>query len=100
MLRVVVCPVCSQENDARARFCWSCGAALAAPLEASEVRKTVTVLFTDLAGSTALGERLDPEAVRRLMSRYFDEMRDVVEAHGGVVEKFVGDAVMAAFRVP
>jgi class 3 adenylate cyclase/tetratricopeptide (TPR) repeat protein len=60
----------------------------------------VTVLFCDLVGSTALGERLDPEATRRLVDRYFDEMRSVVERHGGTVEKFIGDALMAVFGVP
>jgi class 3 adenylate cyclase/tetratricopeptide (TPR) repeat protein len=65
-----------------------------------EVRKTVTVLFTDVAGSTAMGERLDPESMRGVMSRYFDEMRTAVEGHGGTVEKFIGDAVMAVFGVP
>jgi class 3 adenylate cyclase/tetratricopeptide (TPR) repeat protein len=65
-----------------------------------EVRKTVTVLFADVTGSTALGEHLDPESLRGVMSRYFDEMRSAVEAHGGTVEKFIGDAVMAVFGVP
>jgi class 3 adenylate cyclase/tetratricopeptide (TPR) repeat protein len=64
------------------------------------VRKTVTVLFADVTGSTALGERLDPESLRRVMSRYFEEMRGVIERHGGTVEKFIGDAVMAIFGVP
>ena len=65
-----------------------------------EVRKTVTVVFTDVAGSTALGERLDPEALRAVMARYFDVMRAALERHGGTVEKFIGDAVMAVFGVP
>ncbi|HCO04212.1 MAG TPA: hypothetical protein DIT48_12785, partial [Actinobacteria bacterium] len=52
-----------------------------------EVRKTVTVVFTDVTGSTAMGERLDPESLRRVMTRYFDEMQTVVERHGGTVEK-------------
>ena len=65
-----------------------------------EVRKTVTVVFADVTGSTALGERLDPESMRGVMSRYFDEMRSAVERHGGTVEKFIGDAVMAVFGVP
>jgi predicted ATPase/class 3 adenylate cyclase len=65
-----------------------------------EVRKTVTVLFSDLVGSTRLGRQLDPEALRRLMSRYFDEMRAVLERHGGTVEKYIGDAIMAVFGVP
>jgi class 3 adenylate cyclase/tetratricopeptide (TPR) repeat protein len=64
------------------------------------VRKTVTVLFADVIGSTALGESHDPESVRRIMSRYFDEMKAVLERHGGTVEKFIGDAVMAVFGVP
>jgi predicted ATPase/class 3 adenylate cyclase len=67
---------------------------------AMEVRKTVTVLFTDLVESTRLSRQLDPEALRMLMSRYFDGMQAVVERHGGVVEKFIGDAVMAVFGVP
>ncbi len=63
-------------------------------------RKTVTVLFCDVTGSTALGESLDPEALRALLSRYFDRMKAIVEGHGGTVEKFIGDAVMAVFGVP
>ncbi len=81
--------------------------AVAAPAAAAEpaqapflARKTVTLLFTDVTGSTALGEALDPETTRDMMSRYFDEMRAVVERHGGTVEKFVGDAVMAVFGIP
>ena len=62
-----------------------------------ETRQTVTVLFGDLVGSTSLGEGMDPEALRRLLTRYYDEMRAVVERHGGSVEKFIGDAVMAVF---
>jgi class 3 adenylate cyclase/tetratricopeptide (TPR) repeat protein len=68
--------------------------------EPTTVRKTVTVVFTDVAGSTALGERRDPEIVRRVMTRYFAAMRDVVERHGGTVEKFIGDAIMAVFGIP
>ena len=60
----------------------------------------MTVLFADVAGSTAVGERLDPETLRRVMSRHFDETRRIVEEHGGVVEKFIGDAVMAVFGIP
>ena len=67
---------------------------------AGETRKTVTVMFTDAVESTALGERIDPEALRRSMTRYFDAIRDVIERHGGVVEKYIGDAVMAVFGVP
>src|SRR5438045_1449726 len=63
-------------------------------------RKTVTVLFCDVAGSTELGESTDPEALRALLARYFERMKEIVERHGGSVEKFVGDAVMAVFGVP
>src|SRR5689334_17268101 len=65
-----------------------------------EVRKTVTVLFCDITGSTALGESTDPEALRALLAQYFDRMKAIVESHGGVVEKFIGDAVMALFGAP
>src|SRR5437763_2266437 len=64
------------------------------------VRKTVTVLFADVTGSTAIGERLDPEALRRIMTRYFEVSRATLERHGATVEKFIGDAVMAVFGVP
>jgi class 3 adenylate cyclase/tetratricopeptide (TPR) repeat protein len=65
-----------------------------------QARKTVSVLFCDVTGSTALGERLDPETLREVIGRYFDEMRAVIERHGGTIEKFIGDAVMAVFGVP
>src|SRR5262249_48529620 len=63
-------------------------------------RRTVTVLFADVADSTPLGERLDPESVRQVMSRFFERMSTVLERHGGTVEKFIGDAVMAVFGIP
>jgi class 3 adenylate cyclase len=78
----------------------ACGTPATATAPAREQRKTLTILFCDVAGSTALGERLDPEALRRVMRRYFDEMTAVVERHGGTVEKFIGDAVMAVFGIP
>jgi len=96
---VATCPICGQQNPAGARFCSACGAELAAPA-GREVRKTVTVVFADVTGSTALGERLDPESFRRLMARYFEAARTCLERHGGTVEKFIGDAVMAVFGVP
>jgi class 3 adenylate cyclase/tetratricopeptide (TPR) repeat protein len=96
-----VCANCETENPAGSRFCNGCGAALgAASPPAAETRKTVTVLYCDAISSTALGERIDPESLRNLMTRYFDVMREVIEFHGGVVEKFIGDAVMAVFGVP
>jgi class 3 adenylate cyclase len=63
-------------------------------------RKVVTVLFCDVVGSTALGESVDPEALQGLLVRYFERMKGIVEAHGGSVEKFIGDAVMAVFGIP
>jgi class 3 adenylate cyclase len=63
-------------------------------------RKVVTVLFCDVVGSTALGESVDPEALQGLLARYFERMKAIVESHGGTVEKFIGDAVMAVFGVP
>ena len=95
------CPSCGEENAERAKFCWNCGQALtptAAP--SGEVRKTVTVLFADIVSSTSRGEQTDPESTRRMLARYFDAMRQVVERHGGTVEKFIGDAVMAVFGIP
>ncbi len=65
-----------------------------------EARKTVSIVYSDVAGSTALGERLDPESLRRAMTRYFEVVKRVHERHGGVVEKFIGDAVMAVFGMP
>jgi class 3 adenylate cyclase/tetratricopeptide (TPR) repeat protein len=73
---------------------------LAAVPASRQKRKTVTVLFCDVTGSTALGERLDPESFRQVMARYFEAARAVIEGHGGTVEKFIGDAVMAVFGVP
>jgi predicted ATPase/class 3 adenylate cyclase len=93
------CPLCGSENESGARVCASCGSPLSAPA-AGEARKTVTVLFCDVAGSTLLGQELDPESVRRMMTRYFREMKSVLERHGGSVEKFIGDAILGVFGVP
>ena len=96
----MVCSQCRRENDADARFCDACGARLDEPPGGGETRRVVTVVFTDVAGSTALGERLDPETLRRVMWRYFDAMQATLERHGGTVEKFIGDAIVAVFGVP
>jgi class 3 adenylate cyclase/tetratricopeptide (TPR) repeat protein len=95
---VAACPACGAENPAGAKFCNECGSPLIR--EGREQRKTVTVLFCDVTGSTALGESVDPEALRALLARYFERMKVIVESHGGTVEKFIGDAVMAVFGVP
>ncbi|MEX2554634.1 MAG: adenylate/guanylate cyclase domain-containing protein [Actinomycetota bacterium] len=97
---MAACPNCGAENPEHARFCSSCGSALAGTAAPSRIRKTVTIVFSDIVGSTELGERFDPETVRGVMSRYFGEMRAVLERHGGAVEKFIGDAVMAVFGIP
>ena len=98
---MLICTSCGHQNGEGARFCEECGGALtAASAEPHELRKTVTVVFCDLTGSTALGESLDPERLRGLLGRYFERMQGIVERHGGSVEKFIGDAVMAVFGVP
>src|SRR6476661_1695168 len=93
------CPDCGEENSERSRFCQACGTALGDE-RIGDARKTVTVLFCDLVDSTQLGERLDPETLRLVLDRYFHEMRAAVERHGGTVEKFIGDAVLAVFGIP
>ena len=123
---MVRCATCGSENDAEARFCSTCGTGLrpvcaacglelppaarfcpacGTPVEETvqvptEERRVVSVLFADVTGSTTLGERLDPEQLRDVMATYFGGMREEIEAEGGTVEKFIGDAVMAAFGVP
>jgi class 3 adenylate cyclase/tetratricopeptide (TPR) repeat protein len=69
-------------------------------LASARVRKIVTIVFADVVGSTELGERLDPESLQAVMSRYGAAMRQVIELHGGRVEKFIGDAVMGVFGIP
>jgi class 3 adenylate cyclase/tetratricopeptide (TPR) repeat protein len=99
LARVAVCPACGRDNPEGFQFCGFCASPLA-PGDGREVRKTVTVLFSDVTGSTELGELLDPESLRDVLARYFDLARTVVQRHGGTVEKFIGDAVMAVFGVP
>src|SRR6185503_12823062 len=77
-----------------------CGSSLRADEAAGEVRREVTVVTSDLKGSTALGEQLDPEALREVLNRYFAEMRAVFESHGGTIEKIIGDAIVAVFGLP
>ena len=96
----VTCPSCGTENPDSAKFCAECASPLAGAAPAGEIRRTVTVLFADVSGSTSLGEQLDPESLRALMGRYFAAIKGIVERHGGTVEKFIGDAVMAVFGIP
>ena len=98
---MLVCASCGHANGEGAKFCEECGFSFAAPpARAREQRKTVTVLFCDVTDSTPLGEALDPERLRALLARYFHRMKAIIESHGGTVEKFIGDAVMAVFGVP
>ncbi len=94
------CPSCNEENPDKFRMCGFCGSPLqVAPLP-DEARKTVTIVFCDLKGSTTLGEQLDSEALREVLAVYFAAMRRVLERHGGTVEKYIGDAIMAVFGLP
>ena len=98
---MTACPSCGVQLSRSPKFCPECGTRLEPTAPASgEVRKTVTVLFSDVVGSTAISEHLDAEAVRDLMARYFAAMRRAIERHGGTVEKFIGDAIMAVFGIP
>jgi class 3 adenylate cyclase len=96
---VRTCLACGEDNADTARFCQGCGSPLVQK-GTSEVRKSVTVLFCDVVGSTELGERLDPEALARVLRRYFDRMKAVIGRHGGTVSKFIGGAVLGVFGVP
>jgi len=95
-----VCPSCGEENPERFRMCGFCGTPLVAPAPARQERRTVTIVFSDLQGSTKLGEALDPESVRAVMSSYFDAMTAILRRHGATIEKFIGDAIMAVFGLP
>jgi predicted ATPase/class 3 adenylate cyclase len=99
-MQMQVCPNCGEENPAKFRLCGYCGTALAEALPPQELRKTVTIIFSDLKGSTALGETIDPEALHEIKNRYFDAMADVLNRHGGKIEKYIGDAIMAVFGLP
>src|SRR3954454_12036881 len=102
----VRCPQCGEANPERAKFCHECGTSLltdqaAAPAPAShESRRTVTVVFADMVGFTTLGERLDQESLRRVMDRFYAEMRQAIEGQDGTLAKFIGDAVLAVWGTP
>jgi class 3 adenylate cyclase/tetratricopeptide (TPR) repeat protein len=97
---VLRCPNCGEENPDRFRLCGYCGTALVTAPPPQEVRKTVTIVFCDLKGSTELADRLDSEAVREVLALYFSAMKPVLERHGGTIEKYIGDAIMAVFGLP
>ncbi|MGY1831232.1 ATP-binding protein [Geodermatophilus sp. SYSU D01180] len=98
---VRVCPGCGTPSSEADGSCPICGAALRPPpQDSAEVRKIVTILFTDMTGSTVIGEQLDPESLRRVMSLYFTELKRVLQRHAATIEKYIGDAVMAVFGLP
>ena len=94
-----ICPSCGEQSPERMRFCTVCGASLS-QVVARESRRTVTIVFAMPKVHSLAGEAAGPETMRDVMSRYFDGMREALERHGGTVEKFIGDAVMAVFGLP
>lgn len=96
------CAVCTTENPASSKFCNGCGSRLDPSTSTfiTEERKVITALFCDLVGFTATSEGADPEDVDRMLTRYAQAARSQIELHGGVVEKFIGDAVVGVFGVP
>ena len=97
----MTCPSCGEENPDQAKFCLECGASLLASTRVeTEERKVVTAIFCDLVGFTSRSEQADPEDVRAAMREYYRVLREEIERHGGTVEKFIGDAVMAVFGAP
>src|SRR5436190_11627541 len=94
------CPRCGEENPERARFCLRCGEPLAETEQRRRERKYATALFADLVGSTALAEREDPEVVQSVVGRTFDRLAQEIQRYEGLLEKFMGDAVLAVFGVP
>src|SRR3954449_6134880 len=99
----VACPSCAELNPERAKFCLECGSpmgAAIAPAPSRESRRTVTVVFADMVGFTTLGERLDQESLRRVMDRFYAEMRQAIEGETGTLAKFIGDAVLAVWGTP
>ncbi len=98
---MAACPSCGFEYEGNFKFCPECAAPLTAPARpAAEERKVVSVLFCDLVGFTATSEEADPEDVDRMLTEYAEMVRSRIEAHGGVVQKFIGDAVVGVFGVP
>jgi class 3 adenylate cyclase/tetratricopeptide (TPR) repeat protein len=97
---MITCERCGTESPDGFRFCGSCGVPLPGSDAERGTRKVISALFCDIAGSTALGDRLDPEVLRNIVNRYFEGISEIIERHGGTVQKYAGDAVMAVFGIP
>ena len=97
---MITCPSCGEENPERAKFCLNCATPLGVENEARPELKFATALFADLVGSTTLAEREDPEVVQSVVGRSFDRLSVEIERYGGLLEKFMGDAMLAVFGVP
>src|SRR6266511_2130947 len=96
-----VCPACGEDNPERARFCLACASPLpTGPAAGRKERKFAAALFADLVGSTSLAEREDPEIVQTLVGGTFRRLTEEVERYGGIVDKVMGDAILAIFGVP
>ena len=96
---MAACPDCGTQASGNQRFCSECGTAIS-NVRARETRKTITVLFCDVQGSTGLGERLEPETFREVLTRYFETAKPIIRAHGGTVYPLMGDGILAVFGVP
>ena len=94
------CPTCGERSPDQFRFCGYCGMAFDEAPSIVQIRRTVTIVYSDLQGSTELGEKLDYEALREVVALYYGAMRTPLEGHGGSLEKFVGDAVIGVFGLP
>jgi class 3 adenylate cyclase/predicted ATPase len=99
-MEATTCPTCGADTGAGFRLCGTCGTPLPGAPASEEIQRFATVVTSDLKGSTALGERLDPETLREVLTLYFDEMQAVFRSHGGTIEKIIGDAIIAVFGVP
>ena len=97
---MIVCPSCGTENPSNARFCLECGTRLEAAAPPQEERRVVTILFVDLVGFTERSDRADPEDVRRTLVPFHSRVKEDLEAFGGTLDKFIGDAVMGVFGAP
>lgn len=97
---MMICPRCQFENPTGMKFCGNCGAQLPQATRASGERRRVTILFADVSGFTTMSEQLDPEDIYLLMNRCYERMGQILEQHGGTVDKFIGDCIMALFGAP